>query len=184
MDLDPIQAAHLAPNGPAAIAGAWFAAIVDQAELASAWSLTDYPLRLALAQSWLMSTQTAFDEGSRDRVAAEIADGIDSEYWGEFVEWRLTRWRENTFRAFVDHGWGLVSIPEMAGPDVEFVRMAQGGQVRELSAGEAELVQTLTLRLVNGSWLIAGIGRTLAVPGWPPTEHELPTDFGLPESLT
>lgn len=172
----------MAPGGPAAAAGEWFAAIVDRADLVAAWALTDHPLRLALAQSWLMNTQQSVDDRSRDRVAAGIADGNGSDYWGEFAEWRLTRWREQTFKPFVEQGWGLVSIPEMAGPDVEFVRLAPGRQGRELAAGEPVLVQTLTVRLVRGSWLMAGIGRTLAIPGWPPTEHDLPTDFGPSEA--
>lgn len=177
-DLDPVQAAHMAQGGPAQAAGAWFGAIVDRADLAEAWPLTDGPLRLALAQSWILSAAPEAAVQDRDGTARAIADGPPPG-WADFADWRVQRWRDHTFRDFVTEGWGLVSVPEVAGPDVEFVRIAPGRDGRELPAGARVLVQTLTVRLVDNVWLVAGIGRTLAVPGWPPTEETLPTTTRL-----
>ncbi len=178
MGLDPSQAAHIAPGGPAEAGGAWFAAVVDRADLAETWAFTDIPLRLALAQSWLVHTGRAATDQDRDGAAETLANVPGSREWTDFAEWRLARWRNGILKPFVDGGWGVVTIPEVVGPDLEFVRIALGGNARELQAGETVLAQTLTVRLIDGAWLVAGIGRTLAVPGWPPTEQELPTHLG------
>ncbi len=127
-------------------------------------------------ESWLMITGFG-EESNRDARADGIAEGPGSPDWAEFAAWRLTGWRERVFGLLVDQSWGLVSVPEYVGPDIEFVRIAPGGEARELVAGEPVVVQTLTLRLVDGAWFIAGVGRTLPVPGWPPREQELATDF-------
>jgi hypothetical protein len=118
------------------------------------------------------------DQPDRDLVAARLAAGPGHADWADFAAWRLTRWRDVTFKQFVDEGWGLVTIPEYVGPELEFVRIAPGREGRTVKAHEPVVVQTLTVRLVEGAWLVAGIGRTVAVPGWPPTEEQLPTDFG------
>ena len=171
-DIDPVQSAHLAPGGPALAAGAWFSAIVDHSDLSAAWRLTDRPLRVALVQSWMIATGLD-DTPARQSVADAIADNVGHARWSAFAEWRLRRWRENTFKSFVADGWGLVSVPELVGPDLEFVRVAPGREGRELSADDPIFVQTLTVRFVEGVWLVAGIGRSLPNPGWPPYETSL-----------
>ena len=170
-----MQSAHLAPGGPALAAAAWFSAVVDRSDLAAAWRLTDRPLRLALVQSW-MTTSGLDDDPNRQSVADAIADDVEDARWSTFADWRLRRWREITFKSFVADGWGLVSLPELVGPDLEFVRVAPGKEGRQLLAGEPIVVQTLTVRLVEGKWLVAGVGRSLPNPGWPPYETSLKTE--------
>lgn len=176
--LDPVQELNLAPGGPALAGASWFDAIVNKADLVAAWGLTAWPLRLALVQGWMINTGLASLEDERDVVAELVASGPGPGEWAEFEAWRLGRWRERTFKTFVDEGWGLVSIVEPVRPEVELVRFGVGREGRRLQPGEGMLAQTLTMQLIGGKWLVAGIGRTIAVPGWPPHEEPLPTDLG------
>jgi hypothetical protein len=175
---DAPEAAHLAPGGPATAAAEWMRLIVDYADLNVAWSMTDEPLRLALVQSWMMLTGRD-GRSDRDEVAAGLVVGQPADEWSEFAAWRLGRWREITFRDLVQEGWGIVSAPEYVGPDLEFVRFAVGA-VDEVTEIEGPIAaQTLTMRLaVDAVWLVAGIGRTVPRPGWPPSEDEIATEFG------
>jgi hypothetical protein len=171
-DLPPEQANHVAPGGPGLAGARWFSAIVDDSDLDEAWELTAEPLRLALVQAWLIATGQA-DTDDRDARAAALADGPPHPDWQAFSAWRLSRWRQGRFRRFVEEGWGLLTLPELVGPDLEFVRVAPGSEGGELKPGDAVVVQTLTLGFVEDEWLVAGIGRTLPSPGWPPVEETL-----------
>ncbi len=173
-DLDPVQAAFLTPDGPAQAAGAWFAAVVDSADLEAAWAIMDWPLRLSLVQSWMIDSEIVGP--NRDRLAQDLAQGPGARNWSAFAQWRLHRWRDGTFELFPRGSWGIVTVPEVVGPDLEFVRISSLDQ-RTVAAGEAIVAQTLLVRLVDGAWLVAGIGRYQPVPGWPPSEQELPTDL-------
>jgi hypothetical protein len=169
---------HLLPGGPALAAARWMRAIVDDLDFDDAWSLTDGPLRLALLQSWIMVTGRDV-EADPDDLAESLVDRDPPDLWAEFAQWRLGRWRDLTFAALVAQGWGIVSTPEYVGPDLEFVRLAVGA-VDDVVAIEGPIAaQTLTMRLVDGEWRVAGIGRTLPRPGWPPSEDVIPTEYGV-----
>jgi hypothetical protein len=174
-------------EGASHVAAAWFEAIVDAADLPGAWVLTDPDLQLALVQAWVLNTDRVSIEEPDDETAQAIVVGTH-ELWHDFARERLERWRANTFAPAVEQGWGVVTLfaegedevpfPEMPAPGLEFVRLALGtaeGPV-SMDAGSSWWVQTLTLRYSEQGWLVAGIGRTVAVPGWPPSEQELPTE--------
>jgi hypothetical protein len=38
-------------------------------------------------------------------------------------------------------------------------------------------VQTLVMRYTAGGWRVAGVGRWLTEPGWPPPQQELPSEY-------
>lgn len=177
-ELDPIQEAYLAPGGPALAGAAWFDAVVTKADLGSAWALTAPPLRLALVQKWMINTGLDAVEDERDIVAEVVASGPGSAAWEAFATWRLGRWRTVTFKEFVEEGWGLISIVEPVRPDVVFVRFGIGRDGRRLQPGEGIIAQTVTMQFIGGRWVVAGIGRAIAVPGWPPKEEQLTTDLG------
>lgn len=177
VDYEP-EAAHLSPDDPALAAADWMEAIVDEADLDAAWPMTDPALRLALVQSWIMVTGRD-DPADRDDLAAGLVERRPPDLWAEFTSWRLGRWREITFVDLVEQGWGIVSIPEYVGPDLEFVRLAIGAVDDVVEVEGPIAAQTLTMRLVDGEWIVAGIGRTLPRPGWPPSEDGIPTEFGV-----
>ena len=166
------QAVFLEARGPAVAAAAWARHVLDDSDLGAAWPLMTRPLRLALVQSWLLTAYTG-PMRDRDTLAAAIADRTHP-LWSKFAAWRMARWHAETF-AFLLPDWGVASIPEAATLDVEFVRLAAGTAPRPVEPGQGFVVQTLTMRLVDDRWLVAGIGRGLAVPGWPPSESDLPT---------
>jgi hypothetical protein len=174
-DLPPEQAYHVSPGGPGLAGARWFSAIVDDTDLEEAWDLTAAALRLALVQSWLIAMDRA-DADDRDELAAAMAEGPPHPDWEDFSTWQLDKWRNGRFRRFVREGWGLLTLPELVGPDLELVRIAPGRDGAELKPGDAIVVQTLTVQLVGESWVVAGIGRSLPRPGWPPVEEKLVTE--------
>lgn len=82
----------------ALVVARWLAVVFDDADLTSAWPLTDEPLRLALAQSWVMLEGDRVDVAAcnRDVLAGALAeaDHPASPFWPEFSGWRIIRWRE------------------------------------------------------------------------------------------
>lgn len=125
----------------------------------------------------MINTGAAASEDERDIAAELVASGPGPEEWAEFEAWRLGRWRDRTFKRFVDEGWGLLSVVEPVRPDVELVRFGVGRDGRRLEPGEEMLAQAVAMQFIGATWLVAGIGRTVAVPGWPPHAERLPTDL-------
>jgi len=171
-DPPPEQAVFLEEGGAAAAAAAWARLVLDDNNLGAAWTLMDRPLRLALVQSWLLNAYTG-PLRDKDTLAGVIEEG-GHPLWAKFAAWRMQRWHAETF-AFLLPDWGVVSIPEAAAPDIEFVRLTSATGGRAFEAGQPLTVQTLTMRFDGQRWLLGGIGRTLAVPGWPPSEQTLPS---------
>ncbi len=171
-DPPPEQAVFLGEGGPAATAAAWARLVLDDDNLGAAWPLMDRPLRLALVQSWLLNAYTG-PLRDKDMLAGVIEEG-GHPLWAKFAAWRMQRWHAETF-AFLLPGWGVVSIPEAAAPDIEFVGLTSATGGHAVEAGRPLTVQTLTMRFVGQRWLLGGIGRTLTVPGWPPSEQTLPS---------
>jgi len=180
-DLPPEQIAHMADGGPAQTVAQWLASVVDRADLGSVWMITDESLRRALVQTWVLNESVAGPE-DRDDLTDELVRSTGHPAWRAFEDHRVGRWREITFADFVAQGWGVVSVPELLAWDLEYVRVAAGAEERSFEAGESFVAQTFVVRLVDGEWRIAGIGRALPVPGWPPTERVVPSDMGPPPS--
>lgn len=145
-----------------------------------AWSLTDAPHRLALVQSWLMVENQAGD----DALASSLADDqLPPDRWAQFAAWRLGRWRDIVFKDLMDREWGTLDETEPVGPDLEFAVLVIGHTAGYVDPGQQYEVQFLTMRLTDLGWLVAGVGRTVPVPGWPPSEIKVDTDqFGTPRS--
>lgn len=172
---------HMYPGGPIDAAFRWFSAVVGERDLRSAWAITTDDLRLALAQSWLITTDRA-DLGADARARA-IADGDPGALWDEFEQWRLTRWLTLTWTDVVEDGFSTYSEPEFAAPEICFVRFVPGQISAQVdSDSEPMWMITFTLRYDAEGWRVAGIGRRLPVPGWPPTEVEVPSDRLAPPS--
>lgn len=172
-DSAELRAAAVAPGGPHAVASAWIEAIVGAEDFDTAWALTDDNLRTACVQAWICSESAPEQFADPDEVVRRICAREDEVLWAAFAAWRLWRWRTFTFDQFVGEDINLINVgPEAVAPDVEFVRFTTAPP-GDLPAGSQVLAQTLTMRHVDGSWLVAGIGRSLPEPGWPPSEIEL-----------
>ena len=170
----PEQATFLGPGGPAVAAERWAHLVLDDGDLAAAWPLTDRPLRLALAQAWILNGYTGPLRDGKDALAEALADGTSHPLWWQLAGWRIHQWRTTTLASLLP-GFCLVTVPEMPAPDVALVRLAPAAGIDAMESGRPFEVQTLTMRLVDQAWLVAGVGRSLPVPGWPPSEQDVPT---------
>lgn len=157
----------------------WLRAVVDNADLRGAWTITDYPLRLARVQTWILAEDVEGGTGGQVALARLVADGPGHPAWIEFEEWCLGRWRRGTFSDLLD-GWGVVDIVEPAAPNIEIVRVVAGAEARQIAAGDTVLAHSFLTRFSEGSWAVAGIGRMLPRPGWPPSEVEVHSDLTGP----
>jgi hypothetical protein len=142
----------------------WLHAVI-RGDMATVWAVTDPDLRLALVQSFILGYPIESD--NRDDLAGSIARG-EMPWWPVFAAWRLERW-QNTFTSDMLE-WGTRAGHHLVSADLELVVFAdhQGGRVR---AGTPALMQSFVCRLGgDGVWRVAGIGRAVARPGWPPTK--------------
>ena len=157
---------------PAGLAGLRWLRLVLDGDLEQAWELTTPDVRAALAQSYALA---ATPPGSRDEYEAAVAELTSDEapagrWWPAFRAWRLARWQARW--SDVRH-WGLLPESALAGPDLELVAVVDDA-ARALETGRPTRAQSFVMRLTSDRrWQVAGIGRNLAVPGWPPSEQEI-----------
>lgn len=163
------------PNSAQMVAFQWLAAIIDDSDLARAWRLTSYNLRLTRAQTWCIDMGMSEHDGTWTAMA--IASSAERhEHWGDFSDWAVRRWQQITFDQ-LQAGWGVYPELEIAGVDFVFVRaVAVGPEGRLIRAHSQILANTLILQMTGGLWQVAGIGRQLPSPGWPPQAQEIPSD--------
>ena len=152
----------------------WLDIVFGASDLAAAWPLTDEPLRLALAQSWIVleADRPEVDAVDRDVLAALLAEPSQPAHphWHEFAGWRVIRWREvlPEYVSVADLR-GIVSGDRPLTADIEEVWVTQASE-STVSEGVKVEAQRFLVRHVDGVWLLAGIGGVLPIPGWPPTE--------------
>lgn len=164
------------PPGSALAAQAWARAIIDCGDLAAAWPLTHPDLRRARAQTWL-GTEDLVPRRRWVSVADDLVDnGPASRHWPAFARWLIARWQ--TLTEWLRGRWGVLRGVQIVAVDIELVELVTSARI---APGAVYVSQKLTMRLVDdGIWLVAGIGRYLAVPGWPPTKEELPSERVVP----
>lgn len=138
------------------------------------WSL-DANLQLVLAQQWLFgpgSQHSSHDEGSRDVLAEELSSSTSHELFEPMIRDYIAHWRE-VYRD-LDYRPALVMTPDLAGVDLEVVSVTSDHYAGTKAAGESAPGHTFLTRWVDGQWKIAAHSRRIPVPGWPPTEEEIP----------
>jgi predicted nucleic acid-binding protein len=139
------------------------------------WGSLDDPLRLATAQSWLLGTgQVAADDAQRDAQAAQLsAHQSTHPLFAQFYSWLIAHY-QNVYR---DIGGKpcLVGTSETVGLDLELIAFTSEEYVGSYAPGEPFPAHSFITRHVSGhKWVIAANARRMPVPGWPPTEQELP----------
>jgi hypothetical protein len=161
MSLLPEDKVRLGPGGPFEAAFEWRERVFRLHDLSSAWEWADPNFRLALVQSWILSTGGTPDDQRAQAICRQHAD------WPDFSADTLRRWLE-IWPVGVD-SWSTVIPFEIAGLDLELVSFTP--EPEGLVAPSTKPITAMILSMRFGlEWGVAGIGSCLAVPGWPPTE--------------
>jgi predicted nucleic acid-binding protein len=164
------------PGGGTGLVFDWLTRIAEPSPPAEViWGSLDAPLRLAMAQSWLLGTgHVTADDPQRDTVAEQLSAVVSSHpLFEEFYRWLVAHY-QHVYRA-IDGKPCLVGATETGGLDLELVMFASEEHAGPYEAGVSLPVHTFITRHVgDGEWVIAANARRMPVPGWPPTEQVLP----------
>ena len=139
------------------------------------WGSLDDPLRLCMAQSWLLGTgEITPDDPQRDDQATKLAARESTHPKFEaFYSWLVSHY-QRSYRA-IDGKPCLVGATETVGVDLELISFSSEEYVGTYEAGKPFPARTFITRHVGqGKWVIAANARRLPVPGWPPGEQILP----------
>jgi predicted nucleic acid-binding protein len=139
------------------------------------WGSLDDPLRLCMAQSWLLGTgEITADHPQRDAQAEQLAARKSTHpLFEQFYRWLVAHY-QNVYSA-IDGKPCLVGATETVGVDLELIGFASEEYVGSYEAGQPFPAHTFITRHVGeGKWVIAANARRMPVPGWPPTEQVLP----------
>ncbi|WP_454195791.1 hypothetical protein [Nocardia sp. Marseille-Q1738] len=144
--------------------------VCKEGNLKAVWSIVDPPLRLAMAQRWILDNAAQFDADGydRDTVAAALAEeNPDHPLWTHFE-----RVHVRSIKAAIPAVRGTGTNTRLLAPDVELLHIHdQAG--REGSAwqpGEVRHIFPIAMRFDGDEWRVASLGtESLPVPGWPPS---------------
>ena len=146
----------------ASIAYAWMRAITH-GDHEQAWALLDHNLRLAYAQAWILHT---LGRDPDDVLAQRLAVDTSTEpAWTACVRLNGDYWRA-AHKSWELRSWNSRSDCETVG---SFARVA----LEIDPPDDIELPPQHFVMHCSDAWRIAGIGRFLTVPGWPPTTQAL-----------
>ena len=150
----------------------WVRAVMDERDLARAWTLTTRDFRKVLAQYWIVSARA--DLVGPPEGWEAIADGLAAapsthRLWSQFATERLARWRE-FWTGFSAVTWGVKATNRVR-PDVVVVTYVEPrGKLMSLRPGSPLEFRHLAVRDTDDGWLVAGVdGANLFQPGWPPS---------------
>ncbi|HEY2296142.1 MAG TPA: hypothetical protein VGH43_00325 [Jatrophihabitans sp.] len=170
------RAQQFVPGGGTALVFEWLTRIAEpDPPVDLIWGSLDDPLRLAMAQSWLLGTeQVAADDSHRDAEAAQLSARESSHpLFAQFYRSLVAHYQ--TVYSDIGGKPCLVGTSETVGPELELIAFSSEEHVGTYGPGEPFPAHTFITRHVGGdAWLIAANARRMPVPGWPPTEQELP----------
>jgi predicted nucleic acid-binding protein len=169
------RAQHFNAGGGTALVFEWLTRIAEpEPPVELIWGSLDHPLRLAMAQSWLLGTGEVADEAQRDDQAAQLSARESAHpLFDQFYRWLVVHY-QNVYR---DIGGKpcLVGTSETVGVDLELIAFSSEEWVGTYAPGEPFAAHSFITRHVGGDdWVIAANARRMPVPGWPPTEQVLP----------
>ncbi len=153
------------------VARRWINAVMQEADWATAWLLSDAPFRLAQVQAWLWPQrgEPELVSESLDDVAASLCEeGPAHPLWEEFAAVALETYHR-TWQEFDLSRWAVAARSRPMGPGYEVVvyTREEGAIVPD---GESLYVaRPFLMHRTAGRWLVAHAGSNkLPVPGWPP----------------
>lgn len=157
--------------GGVAVVTAWVDELYGSNPGSGLWASLDDPLRLALAQGWVLHTV-----GQVDQVMAEALARSDSTHpdFGIMLGALIERWR-SVYEA-LQRGYGVLARTTLAGVNMELVVLTPPEYVGIVPPGGANIpAHSFITRLADRhEWTIAALARRLPVPGWPPREKTIP----------
>jgi predicted nucleic acid-binding protein len=139
------------------------------------WGSLDDPLRLCMAQSWLLTTgEVTADDPQRDAQAEQLSARKSTHPLFERFYSSLVAHYQYVYSA-IDGKPCIVGTTETVGVDLELIAFGSEEYVGSYGPGESFPAHSFITRHVGeGEWVIAANARRLPVPGWPPTEQVLP----------
>lgn len=173
---DLANAQRFIAGGGTALVFEWLTSIAEpDPPVELIWGSLDEPLRLAMAQSWLLGTvEVTADDPARDVHAAQLsARESDHPLFEQFYGWLVAHFQD-VYRD-IDGKPCLVGTTETVGVDFELIAFSSEDHVGTYAPGEPFPAHSFITRHVGGEdWVIAANARRMPVPGWPPTEQTLP----------
>lgn len=139
------------------------------------WLLLDDPLRLALAQGWIMQ-RADVDPNIARRDRDDLAYALAPRDFQHPLVWVMLadlhrHWQHVYRQVLGDHG--VLNQANTVAPDMEAVVLTGPEHVGRFEAGANIPVHTFITRVVGDAWVIAATARRLPQPGWPPTERDV-----------
>ncbi len=169
------SAAQFQVGGGTALVLTWLTELaVDEPAVELIWGMLDDPLRLAMAQSWLLGSGHAnIDDPGRDAIAEALSavDGLHP-LFAPMYAWLLGHFRH--VYSDIDGKPCLSNVTEAVSVDMELIAVASEDQVGVHSARVGvPMYSFITRHVGHDEWVIAANARRLPVPGWPPRERTL-----------
>lgn len=169
------SAAQFQVGGGTALVFTWLTELAgDEPAVELIWGMLDDPLRLAMAQSWLLgSGHVNIDDPGRDEIAEALSagDGLHPLFAPMYV-WLLGHFRQ--VYSDIDGLPCLSNVTKAVSVDMELIAVGSEDQVGFHRAGVGVPIHSFITRHVgDDEWAIAANARRLPVPGWPPTERTL-----------
>jgi predicted nucleic acid-binding protein len=163
-------------GGGTAVVFEWLTRIAEASPAVELiWGSLDDPLRLCMAQSWLLgSAEVTADDPQRDAQAEQLSARKSTHpLFEQFYSWLVAHY-QNVYSA-IDGKPCLVGTTETVGVDLELIAFSSEEYVGSYKAREPFPAHSFITRHVGeGEWVIAANARRLPVPGWPPTEQVIP----------
>lgn len=166
------MADNFIPAGGTALVYSWLNTLVDTDPGPLFWAALDQPLRLCLAQAWMMNNGYSASP-ERDVVAEQLSRVLsDHPLSSKLLADTSAHMRE----VYSDLGEApaLVDVTDLVGMDMELVVITSEDFVGDYPAGAQIPVHCFVTKLTDGEWRIAANARRMPVPGWPPTENSIP----------
>jgi hypothetical protein len=148
----------------------WVAELYGPSPGRGLWTSLDDPLRLALAQGWVLYTI-----GHPDQAMAEALAQPDSDHPGfeAMLDALVQQW-QSIYQA-LSRGSGVLHRTMVVGVNMELVVLTSPEYIGKYAAGAQIPAHSFITSLTDrGEWIIAALARRLPVPGWPPTEAVIP----------
>ncbi|MFI0236525.1 toll/interleukin-1 receptor domain-containing protein [Streptomyces sp. NPDC016845] len=168
--------AHYGDGGPVTAATEWLT-LVRRGKKREMWKRLTRELRLSLAQDWVMANEGHPNLAPYDRedLAEELSAKKPNHPLGKHLLASKVAVLQEHYKRWDAKRWGAARNPRRIGHDYELIVMSpadDGIRVTE----EGELVPTfpLLMRKVGIDWAVANFSTAYPVPGWPPSQVEIP----------